>query len=420
MVDVTAPLRAGALLPPDVFEPIRRRAIFDCCKWDPQFEDVATLAPFPLVIDGAEWKALARSAESLARETLAVEEELLRRPDLHRALALPSVVRHALRPGRPAPTPGIARTLRFDFHPTPQGWRISEVNSDVPGGFIEAQGFTSLVAETCPLLQTAGRPATALAEAVVSAVPDRGVVGLVHATAYTDDRQVMIYLERQLHGRGLQTHLLSPHQVHWEGGRAALASAERVAPLDALVRFYPAEWLPALPRRAGWTHFFSAGRTPLCNPGSALLTQSKRWPLLWDRLETPLPAWRELLPETRAPRPRRAETRSNADWVLKPALGRVGEDLALDGVTPAPLQRRIARAVRWFPRHWVAQRRFESLPVDTPLGPMHVCLGVFVIDGRAAGIYGRMARVPLIDARAYDVAVLVDPQESPDGRTSRV
>jgi glutathionylspermidine synthase len=418
MVDVTGPLRAGALLPPDVFEPIRRRAIFDCCKWDPQFEDVATLSPFPIVIGAADWQSLAHSAESLARETLAVEDELLRRPDLHRELGLPSSVRRVLRQSRHDATPGIARTLRFDFHPTPDGWRISEVNSDVPGGFIEAQGFTALVAEAYPHLQPTGRPATALAEAVASAVPARGLVGLVHATAYTDDRQVMIYLERELRTRGLRTRLLSPQQLCWRNGLAALNYADNSASLDALVRFYPAEWLPALPRRAGWTHFFASGRTPLCNPGSALLTQSKRWPLLWDRLQTSLPMWRKLLPETRAPR--RAEPRSNTDWVLKPALGRVGEDLALDGVTPAPLQRRIARAVRWFPRHWVAQRRFESVPVVTPLGPMHVCLGVFVIDGRAAGIYGRMARVPLIDARAYDVAVLVDSQEPPDGRTNRV
>jgi glutathionylspermidine synthase len=418
MVDVTAQLRAGALLPPDVFQPLRRRAIFECCKWDPQFEDVATLAPFPLVIGAADWQSLAHSAESLARETLAVEDELLRRPDLHRELGLPSPVRRVLRQSRNDATAGIARTLRFDFHPTPDGWRISEVNSDVPGGFIEAQGFTALVAEACSQLQPTGRPATALAEAVAFAVPARGVVGLVHATAYTDDRQVMIYLERELRNCGLQTHLLSPQQLRWKNGCAALDNAEAGAPLDALVRFYPAEWLPALPRHAEWTHFFTAGRTPVCNPAVALLTQSKRWPLVWDRLETPLPAWRQLLPETRAPR--RTDARSNADCVLKPALGRVGEDLALRGVTPPVLQRRIVRAARWFPRHWVAQRRFESVPVETPLGPMHVCLGVFVVDGRAAGTYGRMARVPLIDARAYDVAVLVDLQEPPDARTNRV
>jgi len=32
-----------------------------------------------------------------------------------------------------------------------------------------------------------------------------------------------------------------------------------------------------------------------------------------------------------------------------------------------------------------------------------------VIEGRAAGISGRIARRPLIDARAQDVAVLLQP-----------
>lgn len=26
------------------------------------------------------------------------------------------------------------RFLRFDFHPTEEGWRLSEANTDVPGG----------------------------------------------------------------------------------------------------------------------------------------------------------------------------------------------------------------------------------------------------------------------------------------------
>ena len=35
----------------------------------------------------------------------------------------------------------------------------------------------------------------------------------------------------------------------------------------------------------------------------------------------------------------------------------------------------------------------------------HLCFGVYVIDGRAAGIYGRMATQPLINHTARDVAV---------------
>jgi hypothetical protein len=40
---------------------------------------------------------------------------------------------------------------------------------------------------------------------------------------------------------------------------------------------------------------------------------------------------------------------------------------------------------------------------------VYPCVGVFVVDGRAAGIYGRVARRPLIDARAHDVPVLLTP-----------
>jgi hypothetical protein len=38
---------------------------------------------------------------------------------------------------------------------------------------------------------------------------------------------------------------------------------------------------------------------------------------------------------------------------------------------------------------------------------------VYVIDGRAAGIYARVARKPLIDGRAQDAAVLIDPSLEP-------
>jgi hypothetical protein len=36
------------------------------------------------------------------------------------------------------------------------------------------------------------------------------------------------------------------------------------------------------------------------------------------------------------------------------------------------------------------------------------CIGVYTVDGRAAGIYGRVASQPLINDTAKDIAVLVD------------
>ena len=48
------------------------------------------------------------------------------------------------------------------------------------------------------------------------------------------------------------------------------------------------------------------------------------------------------------------------------------------------------------------------MPLDTPDGPQFPCIGVYTIDGAAAGIYGRLAPKPLIDGTARDVAVLVE------------
>jgi glutathionylspermidine synthase len=159
-------------------------------------------------------------------------------------------------------------------------------------------------------------------------------------------------------------------------------------------------------RRSGWEHYLRGARTPISNPAYALLTQSKRFPLVWDRLETALPTWRALLPETVDPRD--AEWRGSDRWVVKPALGRVGDGIGMTGVTAEAEQRKIARAVRLLPGRWVAQRRFAAVPLATDEGPVYPCIGIYTVDGRAAGAYGRVASRPLINHLAQDAAVLVE------------
>jgi hypothetical protein len=85
----------------------------------------------------------------------------------------------------------------------------------------------------------------------------------------------------------------------------------------------------------------------------------------------------------------------------------VGEGVGVRGVTPEKQWAAIAREARRFSNDWIVQRRFETPPLATPVGPRFVCLGVFTVDGSAAGVYGRLASRPLIDERACDVAVLV-------------
>lgn len=417
---MTAPWRSAPSVDAVSFARVRRQAIFDCCKWDPQVEDVATLAPFPLLLRRAVWDELAALAEALAAEAEAAEAELLLRPDLHRLLGLPRPVRRVLRQaatrgGRCLRGRGAARVMRFDFHATPEGWRISEVNSDVPGGFNEASGFTRLMASRYPGTAPPGDPAGRLADAVADAVPPGGTVALVHATAYTDDRQVMVYLARELAARGLRPVLTAPDHLRWRDGRAYLLgegglgeTEEGGGRVDFVLRFFPGEWLPNLPRACSWERFFYGAETPIGNPASALLTQSKRFPLVWRCLRTPLPTWQRLLPETRDPRD--ADWRRDGGWVLKPALGRVGDSIGIAGTTTEKEWKLIRKGVRWHPGDWVAQRRFTAEPLRTPEGEVYPCIGVYTIGGQAAGAYGRAASRPLIDHKAQDVAVLLEDE----------
>ena len=401
---MSEPWLAVAPLGDDTYRRIRRRAIFDCFKWDPQVEDTATLAPFPIVLRTEAWRALAMLAEALARETLAAEEELLERPELHSELALPRRLRAALRQIAP-PTTGAARLIRFDFHHTTHGWRLSEANTDVPGGLNEASGFAALVAEAYPSVDAVGDVALEYARALLRAAPN-GYVALVHATAYTDDHQVMAYLARHIDALGGRAALVSPAQVRWEDGRAYILNGQSREAASILARFFPAEWLEDLPRACTWDRWFRGGVTPASNPATAVLVQSKRLPLVWDRLRTSLVTWRALLPETRDPRD--VPWNGSDEWVLKPALGRVGDGVGMRGVTPARDWRLIARGARWHPRWWVAQRRFDAVPFASDGEQAYPCIGVYTIDGRVAGAYGRIANRPLVDWRARDIAVLVE------------
>jgi hypothetical protein len=101
---------------------------------------------------------------------------------------------------------------------------------------------------------------------------------------------------------------------------------------------------------------------------------------------------------------------------VKPALGRIGEDVGIPGLLAPKDWRRLARDATWFPGRWVAQRRFEHLPWELNGAGVYPCVGVYTVDQRAVGAYGRLATRPLVDWRAQDAAVLVSANGRPVGR----
>lgn len=397
---------AGERLNPEQWIALRTRAIFDFCKWDVQCEDQSVLSPFPLIIAPATAHLLNETAEVLTREALAAEQEILEKPHLLCRLGLPREIQKVLRnPLRVSSGVHELRVMRFDFHCTPDGWRISEVNADVPGGFIEASGWNSLFARKSAGASAPPCTSELYAKAIREAVGEVGLIGLVHATAYSDDRQVMQHLARCFHRRGLRTCLLSPSHLRWVDGRAEIRASFSSGWPSAIVRFFPAEWLPNIVREDSWAAYFQKTNVPVSNPGSAILLQTKRFPLVWDELHTDLTTWRVLLPTTLEAH--EIKTPPDDSWVLKPALGRVGERIGIRGFTPEPEFQNIYQDAHKRPHEWVAQKRFEILPVTTEDGEKYPCIGVFTIGGKAAGFYGRIADKPIINQAAQDVAVLI-------------
>lgn len=281
---------------------------------------------------------------------------------------------------------------------------VSEVNSDVPGGLAEASVWPGIAAEAFAGYEPGESVAKHLLAGFAPLIGKGGRIAFVHATSYSDDRQVMEFLSDYFYKHGYETIFAAPDHIKWKDNKAHLVLTGLEGKTDGIVRFFPLEWLENLPRKTGWQGYYN-GLTPACNHPIAMLTQSKRLPLIWDQLGENAATWKTFLPETKDPRqiPKGAE-----GWIYKPALGRVGEGISIPAAITAKESAKIEKSARRFHREWVAQKMFASRPLRTEAGEdYHLCIGVYTVNGRCAGFYSRISPFPRIDARAMDIPVLV-------------
>ena len=146
--------------------------------------------------------------------------------------------------------------------------------------------------------------------------------------------------------------------------------------------------------------------------GSAVLTESKRFPLVWPLLRTPLPTWQSLLPETRDPRD--APWLTDDSWLLKSAYCNTG-----DTVTVPRCPQRMA--INPAPYHLVSRHMDRPAAVldftDLDADGANVSLHRRIHDRRTSRRNLRQD-VPraIIDFAAIDVVVLVTREGMPDQR----
>lgn len=400
------PLALGPSLSPDVALLIERRLQLHHFKWDTQVGDRSVLLARPLLVDEGTWAWLSAVSETLARETQDAEQELLLRPELQATIGLPGPLRALLKSEETASyaKPQV-RTMRFDFHFTTEGWRISEINSDVPGGFVESSVLPELFAGHLPGLRPAGSPLRAWAKAMEQAI-GHGRVALLSAAGYLEDLQIVALLANELRTAGNECVLVqTPRQLSWRSGRAHLVGIRQAPPLDAVVRFYQAEWLCQLPRWTGWRRLFDPSDTLVTNPAVSVLGESKRFPLVWDRLSASTDASRQVLPRCVDPREISAGDREN--WVLKGAYSNTGDEVRIGALMKDEAWRRALRIAQRNPEKWVAQRRFQTIPLMSEIGSLYPCVGVYTVNGKTAGAYARLSPHLVTDETAHETALLI-------------
>ena len=397
-------------IPESKFEEYRLNAIFDCYKWDPQFLDSNTLSKYVLVLTEKECREVAKLTEELDSETEISEIFLNSHLDLTKILKLPKT--SLLKNMSNYDKNKHIRLMRYDFHPTLNGnWVISEVNSDVPGGFAEA----SLLPELA--IKTIGNKnyysinfGDQLAMALSQKIKAKGTIMFVHCTSYSDDRQVMQYLGDKMQSLGYTSLYGAADHLKFVNKEAYSILDHHEGKIDCIFRFTPIEWLIDIKPKT-WSGYFDT-ITPSCNHPIAIFAQTKRFPLIWPILEKngiKLSTWKKLLPETIEVK----QAKGKEGYIYKPAYGRVGENISIKEACSQEEYQEILKDVHKHPKKYLAQKRFISKPLTTPQGiKYHVCLGSYTIDGKHAGFYARISPKPRIDSDAEDIPVVIERSKS--------
>ena len=398
-------------IPDDKYDEYRLNLMFDCYKWDPQFLDNNTVSKHALVITEEEHEEIKRITEALDKETIEAENFLNKNLHLAKKLALPKKIYGELKRMENYDPKKHVRLMRYDFHPVVDGsFSVSEVNSDVPGGFAEStlmpeeaiKALTNNKADKYSFIKFGD----ILASSIKEKIKENGTIFFVHCTCYSDDRQVMQYIGDKLKNDGYRVIYGAADHIRFKDKKAYSILSGNEVEIDAIFRFTPLEWLKDMKPKF-WDGYFDTITTS-CNHPVAIFAQTKRFPLIWDKLEKEglkLDTWKKYLPETIEVK----KAKGRAGFIFKPACGRVGEKISIKEACSGDEYKEILKDVKKHPNEYLAQKKFISKPViDEDGKEFHVCLGSYTVNGKHSGYYARVSKLPRIDSNAADIPVLIE------------
>lgn len=410
-------------IPSEQYENYKIDAMFDCYKWDPQFLDQNTLAKHVLVLSREEAEELSELTETLDLETRTAEEFLLHHPSLWKVLALPRKLYPELKRMKNYDAKRHVRLTRYDFHPTKNDnsdqivWKVSEVNSDVPGGFAESSLLPKLAMQYLKNDRyTSIDFGSIFSGALAKKIPSNGTIMFVHCTSFSDDRQVMQYIGDKMESLGYHSLYGAADHLDFKNQESYSLLSGYEGKIDGIVRFTPIEWIKDMHPKT-WSGYFDT-ITPSCNHPISIFAQTKRFPFVWDTLEKngiQLDTWRKLLPKTTEVH----ERKQLNDFIYKPAMGRVGEKISIEDACMEGEYQAILKDVKKHPKNYIAQEKFISKPLISPEGEYyHVCLGSYAVDGKHAGFYARISTKTRIDSEAQDIPVIIERKDNHERKRS--
>lgn len=344
----------------------------------------------PLVLSRDAHRAAIRVAESVAREVSSVAAEAFADEGESSQYGFADDVLTLARASHAASdNASLVRVdLLLDQH---SRFVACEINADCPGGHNEAEGLPALA-------RRAGFRGGVSPSRVVDALVDRlcelarrrdgspGAVGLLYATAYAEDLQPCALVARALKRRGVNAILAPPTAPHAHGDGLAIGGV----PIDALYRFFPTEYMEGQANVAAIANAVRRGRVRTISSFSQMYAQSK---LAFARAsaagvsgDLPYSASVDSVDL-------RELTAARSEWVLKRALGRVGEQVFVGALFGDDDWRRIVSevvAARDAGERWIAQRYIRQKRLPSPWGDRYLTLGAYLLDGRFCGYFARI------------------------------
>ena len=232
-------------------------------------------------------------------------------------------------------------------------------------------------------------------------------VAILIDPSHSEEFRLAYLYGREIASLGWRWTVAGPENIRVEGHRA-LVHGE---PIDIVLRQYPAEFLHELPAMADLWKAIQAGTVLMLNDPRAVVTQSKSllalaWKLALAGRLRPIEASlvRAHVPPTglaaESPWLAHAEARPE-DWVIKPAVGRYSQGVALGALCNSEDWQRALAAAAARPYDYVVQayvpprRRWLPAPGGARAG--YVNWGVALAGGRFAGLCPRFQPTALTE-----------------------